>query len=154
MTPEELKNRTKRFALEIIRLVAACQRNAVNDVVFRQLLRSATSVGANYRAACRARSRAEFASKIGIVEEEADECAYWLELLEESGHVSANRTSVLLKEIREITAIAAASQKTARSRAIGNHAKKPVPRGHCGAMQNGQSPMANRHSAIGNRQSP
>lgn len=78
---EDLKERTKMFALEIIRLTEKLPKNRIADVLSRQFLRSGTSVGANYRAACRARSRADFISKMGIVEEEADETLYWLELL-------------------------------------------------------------------------
>ena len=81
MTNSELKLRTKKFALRVINLVQNLPKNKVADVVGHQLLRSATSVGANYRAACRARSQADFISKITIVEEEADECCYWLELI-------------------------------------------------------------------------
>ncbi|MGI8597983.1 MAG: four helix bundle protein [Chitinophagaceae bacterium] len=77
----ELKLRTKKFALNIIVLIKQTPSNKISDVLMKQLLRSATSVGANYRAACRARSQSEFISKIGIVEEEADECAFWLELI-------------------------------------------------------------------------
>jgi four helix bundle protein len=76
MTPDELKARTKRFALRIVRLVSSLPRGLAADIIGRQLLRSATSVGANYRAACRARSRAEFTSKMGVTEEEADETLY------------------------------------------------------------------------------
>ncbi len=85
MTPEELKRRTKRFALGIIRLGGSLPRTEAARIIGGQMLRSATSVGANYRAACRARSRAEFTAKLGVVEEEADETLYWLESLEESG---------------------------------------------------------------------
>ncbi len=79
--PEELKQRTKAFSLQVVHLVEALPNTKTAEVMGRQLLRSATSVGANYRAACRARSQADFVSKIGVVEEEADESAYWLELL-------------------------------------------------------------------------
>ena len=85
-----------------------------SDVLGKQLLRSATSVGANYRAACRARSRADFISKIAVVEEEADECLYWLELLGESGLVSTPALRTLLKEADELTAIFTAAGKTAK----------------------------------------
>src|SRR3989304_7630990 len=81
MRNEDLKERTRKFALEIIRLVENLPKNRIADVLGRQILRSGTSIGANYRAACRARSRADFISKMGIVEEEADETLYWLELL-------------------------------------------------------------------------
>ena len=114
MDPEELKERTERFALRVIRLCSALPRNRVSDVLGKQLLRSGTSVGANYRAACRARSRADFASKMAIVEEEADESAYWIELLVESEQVKEDRVSALRAEAQEITAIAAASRKAAR----------------------------------------
>jgi len=88
---EEMKQRTKQFALRVIKLVAALPKSREADVIGRQLLRSATSVGANYRSACRARSKADFISKIGIVEEESDESLYWLELIMENAnhyHVS------------------------------------------------------------------
>jgi four helix bundle protein len=83
MTPKELQARTKAFALRVIRLFDALPRSAPSQVIGRQLLRSATSVGANYLAACRAQSHAEFAAKLSIVVEEADESLYWLELLQE-----------------------------------------------------------------------
>jgi four helix bundle protein len=83
MTPEKLKARTKAFALRVVKLVDAMPRSLAGQTIGRQLLRSATSVGANYRAACRAQSRAEFAAKLSIVVEEADKTLYWLELLEE-----------------------------------------------------------------------
>jgi len=122
-----MKSRTKSFALRAIRLCTSLPRDRVCDVIARQLLRSATSVGANYRAACKARSPAEFASKIAIVEEEADESAYWIELLVDSGHIGRAKVALLQKEATELTAIAAASRKTVRER-------------------------TNRQSAIGNRQ--
>jgi four helix bundle protein len=91
VTPEEMKSRTKAFALRVMKLVDAMPRGLAGQVVGRQLLRSATSVGANYRATCRAQSRAEFAAKISIVVEETDETLYWLELLDESGNSSDSR---------------------------------------------------------------
>ena len=93
MTKDELKRRTRRFALDVIRLVDSLPRSKTTEVIGRQLLRSATSVGANYRAACRARSSADFVSKMGIVEEEADESMYWMELLVDSGCTPAERKS-------------------------------------------------------------
>src|SRR5213082_3724974 len=81
MNPQELKERTKRFALRVMRLVDALPKSAKGRALASQLVRSGTSVAANYRASCRARSRAEFISKIGVVEEEADETALWLELI-------------------------------------------------------------------------
>jgi four helix bundle protein len=114
MSPEELKARTKAFALRIITLVDAMPRSQAGQTIGRQLLRSATSLGANYRAACRAQSRAEFAAKISIVIEEADETLYWLELLEESGLIASERLAQLLREANELVAIAVSSRKTAK----------------------------------------
>lgn len=116
MDAEELKARTKAFALRVIHLVEALPKNRTGDVIGRQLLRAATSVGANYRAACRARSQVEFAAKIGIVEEEADESAYWLELVIEAGLVPAAKVQDLLSEANELVAIFVASARTAKRR--------------------------------------
>ena len=113
---EELKKRTKEFGLHIIKLVEELPKSKVGDVIGRQLLRSATSVGANYRAACRARSQADFVSKICVVEEEADESGYWLELLMDAKVIAETDISPLLKEAYELTAIFAASGKTAKGR--------------------------------------
>ncbi len=110
----ELKNRSKRFALEIIRLFRSLPKGEDVRIIARQLLRSGTSVAANYRAACRARSRAEFVAKIGIVVEEADESAFWLELLVESGMIKQALVAPITKEANELLAIFAASQNTAR----------------------------------------
>lgn len=115
MTPEELKARTKAFALRIIILVDRMPRSLAGQIIGRQLLRSATSVGANYRAACRAQSRAEFAAKLSIVVEEADETLYWLELLKESGLIQPERLRELIKEADELVAIATSSRKTAKA---------------------------------------
>jgi four helix bundle protein len=114
MTKDELKRRTRRFALDVIRLVESLPRTRTAEVVGRQLLRSGTSVGANYRAACRARSSADFVSKMGIVEEETDESIYWMELLVESGGMPADRVDALLREANELLAITVSSIKTAR----------------------------------------
>ena len=114
MTPAELKNRTQYFALRIIKLVEALPRNKTGEVIGRQILRSATSVGANYRAACRARSKADFISKITIVEEEADESLYWLELIEKSGLIEHEKLSELIKEADELVAIFVSSGKTTK----------------------------------------
>ena len=116
MDAEELKGRTKSFALRVIRLIEALPQTRTADVIGRQLLRAATSVGANCRAACRARSQAEFASKIGVVEEEADECAYWLELIVESDLLPAAKVQDLLAEANELGAIFVASARTAKGR--------------------------------------
>jgi four helix bundle protein len=100
----------------VIRLTESLPKGRMGDIIGRQLLRSATSVGANYRAACRARTQVEFASKIGIVEEEADESAYWLELIVESGLLPAARVEDLLAEANELVAIFVASARTAERR--------------------------------------
>jgi four helix bundle protein len=100
----------------VIRLTESLPKGRMGDIIGRQLLRSATSVGANYRAACRARTQVEFASKIGIVEEEADESAYWLELIVESGLLPAARVEDLLAEANELVAIFVASARTAKRR--------------------------------------
>ena len=115
-----LLGRTKKFALRTIRLVESLPNNRTADVIGKQLLRSATSVGANYRAACRARSSAEFRAKLGIVEEESDETIYWMELLVESGMVKAELLSGLIQEANEITAMTVASIRTARQRETRN----------------------------------
>ena len=114
MDKEDLKKRTKKFALDIIKLIEDFPKTKTGDVIGRQLLRSATSVGANYRAACRARSQADFISKLGIVEEEADESLFWLELTLESGLISEDKTAALISEADELTAIFTASRKTAK----------------------------------------
>ena len=115
MTPEQLKARTKRFALEIIALVSKLPRTLVAEIIARQLVRCATSVGANYRAACRGRSRAEFAAKISIVLEEADETLHWLEIRHDSGVSPQKSVLGVMKEAGELIAIFAASHKTART---------------------------------------
>jgi four helix bundle protein len=117
MTPEELKSRTKTFALWVINLANSLPRGTSGQVIGRQLLRSGTSVGANYRAACRAQSRAEFAAKLSIAVEEADEAIYSLELLAESGMVPPARLAGLIKEANELLAIVIASRKTAKRQA-------------------------------------
>jgi four helix bundle protein len=109
-----LRDRTKRFALLVIRCCHTIPRNEESRIVCRQLLRSATSVAANYRAVCRARSSADFISKMGIVLEEADESLFWLELLLESGIVGQERVRPLLKESNELVSIFVASLLTAK----------------------------------------
>jgi len=94
---KDLKQRTKKFALRIIRLVEALPKGRTADVIGRQLLRSGTSVGANYRSACRAKSTADFVSKMGIVEEEADESLFWMELLVEAELMDEQRLQDLTK---------------------------------------------------------
>ncbi len=114
MNKDDFKLRTRQFALRAIKLVEALPNGRSSDVIARQLLRSATSVGANYRAACRARSTAEFLSKMGIVEEEADECVYWLELIADSKQLPVTRLQEILDEANQIVAMTVASIKTAR----------------------------------------
>lgn len=113
---EDLKQRTKEFSLRIIKLVEALPKSRTSEVLGRQLLRSGTSVGANYRAACRARSTADFISKMGIVEEEADESLFWMELLIESGIVKIEKLESLMKEADELLAITGSSINTAKKR--------------------------------------
>ena len=113
----DLKQRTKGYALRVIALVDQLPRTRSADVIGRQLLRSATSVGANYRAARRGRSDADFIAKLKIVEEEADESVYWLELLSESGLVTAARVADLIAEGNALVAIIVASIKTMREHA-------------------------------------
>ncbi|MGH9396642.1 MAG: four helix bundle protein [Terriglobia bacterium] len=114
--PEDLRQRTKQFALRVIKLFRALPKTEEARVLGRQILRSGTSVAANYRSACRARSRADFISKIGVVVEEADETAFWLELLIDAGIVRGDRLEDLLAETNELIRIFAASRATARSR--------------------------------------
>lgn len=111
----QLRPRTKAFALRVIRMVDSLPMSRCSaDDIGRQLLKSATSVGANYRAACRARSTAEFISKMGIVEEEADESVFWMELLGEGEVIPCDRIADLLREGNEILAMVVASIRTAR----------------------------------------
>jgi four helix bundle protein len=114
MKKKDLKERTKSFALKIIKVVEMLPKGRTTDILGRQLLGAGTSVGANYRAACRAKSTADFISKMGIVEEEADETIYWMELLIESGLISKNDLIHLLDEANQILAITISSIKTAR----------------------------------------
>jgi four helix bundle protein len=116
MVEEDLQQRTKSYALRVIRLVESLPSTRTADVLGKQLLRAATAVGANYRAARRAKSPADFIAKLGIVEEEADECLYWMELLVESGLVPAIRLESLRDEGDQILAIIIASIRTGRSR--------------------------------------
>lgn len=116
MTQNEMKARTKQFALRMTRLVESLPNNKISNILGRQLLRSGTSVGSNYRASCRARLMADFVSKLGIVEEEADESIYWIELLLESGQIKQNLVENLLGEAHEILAIVVASIKTIKQR--------------------------------------
>ena len=113
MTSEQLKARSKQFALAIIALIEKLPHTLAAQIIARQMVRSATSVGANYRAACRARSSTEFAARVAIAVEEADETLHWLELLEESGLLREEPVRLLICEAGELVAILAASYKTA-----------------------------------------
>ena len=112
MDENVLKKRTKQLALRIIKVVDTLPKNRTADVIGRQLIRSGTSIGANYRAACRGKSTADVIAKLRIVEEEADESAYGMELLVESGLVSEARLSELMPETNEIIAMTVASIRT------------------------------------------
>jgi len=114
MSDRDLKKRTRRFALEVVRFVEALPNDQVCRILGRQLVRAGTSVGANYRAACRAKSGADFISKMGTVEEEADESSYWLELLVEARKADQTKAGPLINEANELVAIAVASINTAR----------------------------------------
>jgi len=116
MTEKELLQRPKDFALRVIKLVNALPNNPAGRTIGGQLIRSGTYVSSNYRASCRGRSKAEFIAKLGIVEEEADESALWLELIIESHLLKRARVTDLLQEAHELTKIMSASKITARSR--------------------------------------
>ena len=109
-----LKDRTKAFALEVVALVEELPRGRSADAIGNQLLRSGTSVGANYRAACHARSRREFVAKLGIVEEEADESQFWMDLIIARGWADTDRVTKLRDEARQLVAIIVTSIRTAR----------------------------------------
>jgi four helix bundle protein len=136
MNPRELKERTKEFALRVMRLVDALPNTPKGLAVASQLVRSGTSVAANYRAACRGRSHAEFISKIGVVEEEADEAALWLELIVADKLLPERKIAPLLKEANELVAIMAASYISA------SRSKRDV------SSVNSKSAIRNQHSAI------
>ena len=116
MTSEQLRERTKAFALRVIRLFRSLPNSTDAQIIGKQLLRSGTSVGANYRAVCRSRSKVEFIARLGIVIEEADESAYWLELLVDTKVMKEEKLDSLLQEARELTAIFNASRSTMRKR--------------------------------------
>ena len=112
MSKAELLARTKSFSLRILKLVDQLPRTTSGRAIGNQLVRSGTSIGANYRAACRSRSRAEFAAKLGVVAEEADETVYWLELVCDGNLIPANKLTELLREADELTAIFTAGRRT------------------------------------------
>ena len=147
MNNENLKRRTRKFALDILHLVEALPPDRASRVLGTQLLRSGTSVGANYRAACRAKSPADFIAKMGIVEEEADESAYWLELLVEAGKLTPEKVGSLLNEANQITAISVASINTARKGAADKRSTlKSTP--HSAPTANQSSLPPTPHSAL------
>jgi four helix bundle protein len=127
MTPTEFKRRTFDYGARIVRLVQVLPKNDAARDLGRQLLRSGTSVGANYRAATRARSKAEFLAKLGIVEEECDETLYWLEMLCEVGLIKPKRLELLHAEGSEILSMVVASITTARPRAKAVRARRSNP---------------------------
>ena len=127
MTETELKHRTKAFSLRVIRLVDAMPRSISGRAIASQLMESSSSVAANYRSACRARSRADFLSKITVVEEEADESLFWLEMIEESGKVEASRLCELKDEADQLVAIFTAIGRTTKRTLRKNSDERPRP---------------------------
>ncbi|MBV9009709.1 MAG: four helix bundle protein [Verrucomicrobia bacterium] len=128
MDRDELKQRTKQFALRVMRLVDALPKSPKGRAIASQLVRSGTSVAANYRAACRGRSRAEFIAKIGVAEEEADEVTLWLELIVEDELMPSRKIQPPLQEAGELTAIFAATYISAQRKARDNGASKSAIR--------------------------
>jgi four helix bundle protein len=142
MKAEDLKQRTKQFALRVLKLVAALPNTVPGRAIANQLVRAGTSVAANYRAACRGRSKAEFIAKLGTVEEEADESAFWMELVIEGHLLQRRAVEPLLAEANELTKIMARSRISASRNLRQNKS----------AVVSDPKPAANRQSAIGNRQ--
>ena len=126
MNEQEFKQRTKQLALRVINLVNSLPQTTAAQVIGKQIIRSATSVGANYRAACRAKSTADILHKLAIVEEEADETLYWLELLVEAKIFRESKLTSLMSETNEIVAMIVASIKTLKNRK-NNHNPKSLP---------------------------
>jgi len=120
MNEEEFKRRTKQLGLRVIKVVEALPRSLAAEIIGKQLLRSATSIGANYRAACRAKSVPDIINKLKIVEEESDETLYWLEMLCEADLIPQTRLADLMSEVNEILAMTVVSIKTLRQRQTGN----------------------------------
>jgi len=145
MTPDEMKTRTKQYGLRIIRAAASLPRTFAARHIGGQLLRAGTSVGANYRAACRGRTQAEFIAKLGIVEEEADESIYWMDMLIEGGIMPKGKLGALMTEAGEILSIVVASINTARG---GARRSKTAERGNPqSAIRNPQSAMESPRAA-------
>ncbi|HZP61000.1 MAG TPA: four helix bundle protein [Opitutaceae bacterium] len=126
MTESEMKQRTKTFALRILYLAQALPHTVEADVIKRQIVRSGTAVASAYRAVCRAKSGPDFAYKLSVVEEEADETALWLELIVEDGMLSAEKVVRLLTEANEITAMMVSSQKTNRALRAADNPKSKI----------------------------
>ena len=143
MKPEDLKKRTKQFALRIMKLVAALPNSVQGRAIANQLVRAGTAVAANYRAACRGRSKAEFIAKLGTVEEEADESAFWMELIIEAELLKAQRVQPLMTEAIELRKIMASSRISA---------SKALRQSKASLDTRASRANSNRQSAIGNRQ--
>jgi four helix bundle protein len=143
MKADDLKKRTKQFALRVLKLVAALPNTVQGRAIGNQLVRAGTAVAANYRAACRGRSKAEFIAKLGIVEEEADESAFWMELIIEGELLKVQKVEPLLAEAIELRRIMASSRISA-STSLKQSKSKDANRG--------ARVISNRQSAIGNRQ--
>ena len=144
MNPDDLKKRTNQFALRILKLVAALPNTVAGRAIGGQLVRSGTSVGSNYRAACRGRSKAEFVAKLGVAEEEADESAYWLELIIEDELLQPPLVEPLLIEANELAKIMASSRiSAAKSLAKGTDVRRQAKtaNGSKSAIGNGKSAM-------------
>src|SRR5438309_1022740 len=141
MKEDELKKRTRRFALRILKLVAALPKSVAGRTIGGQLARSGTSVPANYRAACRARSKAEFISRLGVVEEEADESALWLELIMEGAIMKKTLVEPLWKEADELVAIMTSSRKSASTSLASETNRKRTARAS-------KTPIASQKSKI------
>jgi four helix bundle protein len=124
MSPEELRQRTKQFTLRVMKVVEALPDTPQGRVIAHQLMKAGSSVGANYRAVCRVRSRKDFINKVGVVIEEADESAFWLEVIGEGGILKAPLVEPLLREANELVAILTAARRTAVRRNA-----RPKPKG-------------------------
>jgi len=142
MTADELKTRTKQFALRILKLVAALPNTVQGRAIANQLVRAGTAVAANYRAACRGRSKAEFIAKLGVVEEEADESAFWMELIIEGGLLKEKQVESLLTEAVELRKIIASSRISASA---------SLRRSKATTCNRDSQVISNRQSAIGNQ---
>jgi len=147
MNEQELKVRTKQFGLRVMKLVDALPKTTAGRALGNQLIRSGTSVGANYRAACRGRSKAEFIAKIGTVAEEADESAFWLELIMDGGLLKPDQVQPLHQEANELTAIFTASGRTAKKSTIQNP-QLPISSNQQSKIQNQKFDHARRRHQI------